>query len=91
MTKKEEEEEEEEEESDIFITNDQRKEMRSLLPTADARFLLDDIEGSNRIKRLFQMAKHEEPVISSVILPMQEQQHGRGEVQGGVRGGQRSP
>ena len=80
MTKK---EEEEAEESDIFITNDQRKEMRSLLPTADARFLLDDIEGSNRIKRLFQMAKHEEPVISSVILPVQEQ---RG-VRGGVRGG----
>jgi hypothetical protein len=76
MLTKKEEEVEEEEESDIFISTDQRKEMRRLLSTADASFLLDDIEGLNRIKRLFQMAKYEEPVISSVTLPMREQ-HGR--------------
>jgi len=68
---------------EVHLTIDQRKELRSLLSPADARFLLDDVAGNQRIQRLFALARREEPINTTAALLQQSLRTGKGGREGG--------
>ena len=72
---------------EVHLTIDQRKELRSLLSPADARFLLDDVAGNQRIQRLFALARREEPINTTAALLQQSLHSGKGGRGGGGGGG----